>query len=342
MMASSFLHAIWHYVRLCWSFVASLFSRDGSGGGGGDGGILLSLIRRASTRPLLTFDNGMQVAVGAQIAEVSTGTRAVGFDVPSIKCHDRFALINAQAFCNPVATPKGGFSYVFEAFPVGSGTKNGGDPRTGGTTPAKYALKRINCSDRDVVRACRAEAAVHRALPPQHPNLLELLGLSFVDAHNQSGSDAGERDTCYMLFPYLPRSLRGEIGARRLLPGGPHDAGGGRRRPFPTREVLRLFGGLVDALAAMHAANVSHRDVKPENVLLRDDGGRPGEAIPVLMDFGSAGPLAARVGSRREALAAVEDAASQTTLPYRPPELCEGGLRHGPREVLDYSRVDAW
>lgn len=307
MMISSPLHTILHYIRLCWNFVTSLFSHDGSGGG--DGGIVLSLIRRASPRSLLTFDDGTKVEVGRQIAE-------------------------------------GGFSYVFEAFPVCNGTKNGANSRTGRTQPgysvAKYALKRINCSDRDIVRACRKEAGVHRTLPSQHPNLMELLGLTFVDARNQSGRSNGEHDTCYMLFPYLPRSLREEIGERRLLPGGRDGAGAGRRRrPFTTREVLRLFGGLVDALAAMHAANLSHRDVKPENVLLRD--GREGAAaVPVLMDFGSAGPLAIRLGSRREVLAAVEDAAAQTTLPYRPPELCEGGVRHGPREMLDYGKVDAW
>lgn len=240
-----------------------------------------------------------------------------------------------------------------------------------------YALKRINCSDAEVARNCRREAGVHRSLPRGHPNLLELLGLKFAtttaDGNNDRGGGGGVGvDVCYMLFPYVPRTLRGEITDRNLLQ---HDGravgiGGGRggsnrvevtrrRRPFATSEVLRLFGGIVDALAAIHgAAKLSHRDVKLENVLLRrgSDGGLYGDGrhggdartreatgyTPVLMDYGSAGPLVVPIGTRGEVRAATEEAASNTTMPYRPPELFEGGCRHGAGESLDYGRVDVW
>ena len=59
----------------------------------------------------------------------------------------------------------------------------------------KYALKRINCSDHEIIQSCRHEAGIHRSLPVHHPNLLELLGLKFDnnantsdDANNMSSS----------------------------------------------------------------------------------------------------------------------------------------------------------
>lgn len=58
--------------------------------------------------------------------------------------------------------------------------------------------------------------------------------------------------------------------------------------------LLRCVCTLCDALAYVHGEGVVHRDLKPGNVALRDDGS------PVLVDFGITGQFGARV--RREVL----------------------------------------
>jgi serine/threonine protein kinase len=54
-----------------------------------------------------------------------------------------------------------------------------------------------------------------------------------------------------------------------------------RYGPLPAGAVLDLAAGLAEGLAAIHAAEVVHRDLKPTNVLLAEDG-------PVVIDFGIA------------------------------------------------------
>lgn len=55
----------------------------------------------------------------------------------------------------------------------------------------------------------------------------------------------------------------------------------GDHGPLQGDALLRVATGLLEAVATVHAAGIVHRDVKPANVLLTDDG-------PVLIDFGLA------------------------------------------------------
>ena len=47
------------------------------------------------------------------------------------------------------------------------------------------------------------------------------------------------------------------------------------------RQLLKLFMPLLDGLAHVHAQGISHRDIKPDNILISADG------QPILIDFGS-------------------------------------------------------
>lgn len=87
-----------------------------------------------------------------------------------------------------------------------------------------------------------------------HPNLVDLF-------------DAGEDDgQLYLVMRLIP----GESLAGRL----------GRDGPLPIEAAVQVGAGLSDALAYIHDHGITHRDVKPANVLL---GQRP-----MLGDFGIA------------------------------------------------------
>ena len=63
-----------------------------------------------------------------------------------------------------------------------------------------------------------------------------------------------------------------------------------RTHPLPEQEALRIAAALCEALAAMHAAGVVHRDLKPGNVMICRDGRL------CLMDFGLAAEISASRG----------------------------------------------
>ena len=67
----------------------------------------------------------------------------------------------------------------------------------------------------------------------------------------------------------------------RWVPGPSLDEVVDEHGPLPPQDLLRLARGMAEAISAIHACGVVHRDIKPGNVLLED-----GE--PVLIDFGIA------------------------------------------------------
>lgn len=76
----------------------------------------------------------------------------------------------------------------------------------------------------------------------------------------------------------------------------------------------------------------AHRDIKPGNIMIDDDG-----LTPILMDLGSLAPSPTPITSRSLALAVQDTAAEHSTMPYRAPELFD--VKTG--SVID-TKVDIW
>ncbi|MBI2567081.1 MAG: protein kinase [Candidatus Schekmanbacteria bacterium] len=114
-----------------------------------------------------------------------------------------------------------------------------------------------------------------------------------------------------------PRAAGGAVGGGREAGSG--RAGRAAAPPEPRTnlpEVLRVVHRLALTLSYLHGEGVLHRDIKPQNVLVRADG------EPVLTDFGLAHQWVNQ--SSRERLA--EEYARSGTLLYMSPEQIRGDL----------------
>ena len=105
-----------------------------------------------------------------------------------------------------------------------------------------------------------------------HPSLLKVY--RFWEANG----------TAYMVMPFLEGStVRDTV---RAMGGPPSESW-----------ILGLLAPLLDALAMLHASQIYHRDIAPDNVLLLADTGRP-----LLLDFGAARRV---IGDMTQALTAI-------------------------------------
>lgn len=108
------------------------------------------------------------------------------------------------------------------------------------------ALKRLHAPD----QARNAESAEKRLAQElrafqsvEHPNVLRLLDINQAEK--------------WFVTEYHPRGTLSL--AKQAFAGRPMDS-------------LRAFRGLVDAVAALHARNIVHRDIKPDNIFIAQDG----------------------------------------------------------------------
>ena len=105
------------------------------------------------------------------------------------------------------------------------------------------------------------------------------------------------------------------------LPGGSLADRLDRSGALPWPEVLRLAQPLAQALAAAHAAGITHCDLKPANVLTRADGS------PQLADFG----IARIAGEEITATASVT-----ASFPYAAPEVVGGQTPDAASDVYSF------
>lgn len=154
------------------------------------------------------------------------------------------------------------------------------------------------------------------ALKVLHPQLASLLGperfrreiktaAGLQHPHILAVHDSGEGAGClWFTMPYVA----GESLRDRLR----------RERQLPLAQAVRLAREVALALDHAHRHGVVHRDVKPENILLAEDG----QAL--LADFGIARALAAGTGPDHTATALTATGTSIGTPAYMSPEQVAG------------------
>jgi predicted ATPase/DNA-binding SARP family transcriptional activator len=168
----------------------------------------------------------------------------------------------------------------------------GRDSRSGAAVAIKQLGAAAIAAKSGLVARFQQEGEALRRL--NHPNIVHLLAVD-------------EKDGChYLVMEYIPG---GDLRQRLQQEGA-----------LPLKQALTIALDLADALTRAHRLEILHRDIKPGNVLLDDDG------LPRLADFGLA-----RLG--QESLLTAPDNI-MGTVAYLSPEACLG-------EALD-ARADIW
>ena len=86
--------------------------------------------------------------------------------------------------------------------------------------------------------------------------------------------------------------------------------------PLPAQQALALLLPIAEGLVVAHAAGIVHRDVKPANIMVPDDG-----SPPVLIDFG--------IGRDAHSTGATQVGSWVGTVDYAAPEQIRGGAVDG-------------
>lgn len=241
--------------------------------------------------------------------------------------------INEKSWVVEKKIGEGGFSFVYLVHERSNKQK-------------KYAVKRMLVQTKEAMAAADKEIATHKSI--KHPNVVELIGHSKSD----SMESAGATDVC-LLFPFYSLGSMFDILQQHDLK---------KPWPFHQEEALRIFKAICNGTKAIHEQGLSHRDIKPGNILFTGPStdGHPNtlqrsniscntaedfflgenpllKPTPVLIDLGSSGPLKVVINSKKEALQLQELAEEICTLPYRPPE-----LHYVKHNCIIDDRADVW
>ncbi|MCX4751538.1 protein kinase [Kitasatospora sp. NBC_01287] len=146
----------------------------------------------------------------------------------------------------------------------------------------------------DPVSAARFRGEVLAAASLNHPSIVAV----FDSGEEWSGGAAPEGALRYLVMEYVQGRTLDEL----VREGG----------PMAAARALELTLGVLDALACAHAQGLVHRDVKPANVMVTEDGRTK------VMDFGIARSL------RADAMNLTQSAMVMGTAAYLSPEQARG------------------
>jgi serine/threonine protein kinase len=155
----------------------------------------------------------------------------------------------------------------------------------------------------------RFEREAHMASTLNHPHLLTVY-------------DIGEHEGRHYIVT-------------EFIDGGTLDEQVNSVRPPPWRKTVELLTGVADGIAAAHAANILHRDIKPTNILVSTSG------YAKLADFGLA-KLADEAGlgaARLREAALTKTGAIVGTIDYMSPEQAAGRPLDARSDVFSFGVV---
>ncbi len=147
----------------------------------------------------------------------------------------------------------------------------------------------------------REAGVLYRLQHPQIPRFRELLRVD------------GDRPRLFLVQDYVEGPTYRTLLTNRLGHGG----------RFTELEVTQLLHQLLPVLDYIHSVGVIHRDISPENLILRNTDG-----LPVLIDFGSVKQIEANVRQQLQAGSPNPEPQDRTRIGkvgYAPPEQAQTG-----------------
>lgn len=158
-------------------------------------------------------------------------------------------------------------------------------------------------------------AEVYKATAPDDREVAVKM-LHRLDEKSRARFEMESRILLGIRHPNLPRAFSfGSCGERPYME---MELLGTYELPHRDRAVAIFLGKIVSAIQALHAHGYLHRDIKPQNILMREDG------EPVVVDFGLACPISKAERSRKAISVDGQNRVAVGTPGYSAPEQFTG------------------